>query len=145
MIMKIFNYKVLIITALFFSCGNNQNNSKEKLEKDLYDEVIGIHDEVMPKMSTILSLEGQLSERMQELDSKNENFQEEIEIYKDQISKLQIADEAMMQWMRNFQVEQEGWSHDSVMSYMEKEKKSISLVRNQMLEVIENSEKLLGN
>ena len=143
--MKSSKYTILILTALFFSCGNSQKNSNEKLEKDLYDEVIGIHDEVMPKMSTLLSLENQLKERIQELDTSEMNSAEEIKKLNEQISELQVADEAMMQWMRNFQVDQEGWSHDSIMSYMENEKRSISMVRDQMLAIIDSSEKLLGN
>lgn len=143
--MKRSKYTILILTALLFSCGNSQKNSNEKLEKDLYDDVIGIHDEVMPKMSTLLSLEKQLKEKIQKVDTSETNSAEEIKKLNDQILELQVADEAMMQWMRNFQVDQEGWSHDSVMSYMEQEKKNISLVRNQMLKIIENSEELLGN
>ena len=143
--MKSFKYTILILTALFFSCGNNQKSNNEKLEKDLYDEVIGIHDEVMPKMSTLLSLESQIKEKILEIDSADVDAVKEIQILNVQISELQDADEAMMQWMRNFQVDHEGWSHDSVMSYMLKEKKTISLVRDQMLEVIDESEELLGN
>ena len=143
--MKSFKYTILILTALFFSCGNNQKSNNEKLEKDLYDEVIGIHDEVMPKMSTLLSLESQIKEKILGIDSADVVAIKEIQILNVQISELQDADEAMMQWMRNFQVDQEGWSHDSVMSYLENEKKTISLVRDQMLEVIDESEELLGN
>jgi len=143
--MKSSKYTILILTALLYSCGNSQKNSSEKLEKDLYDEVIGIHDEVMPKMSTLLALENDLKEKIQEVDTSGTNSAEEIKKLNDQISQLQVVDEAMMQWMRNFQVDQEGWSHDSVMTYMEQEKKSISQVRDQMLEVINSSEKLLDN
>lgn len=143
--MKSSKYTILIVTGLFFSCGNNEKKMNEQQEKDLFDKVIGIHDEVMPKMSTILFLESQISKRILELDSSNEKTPEEIKIYKDQIARLQIADEAMMQWMRNFEINQEGWSHDSIMSYLEVEKKSISLVRDQMLEAIESAEELLGN
>lgn len=143
--MKSFKYTILIVTGLFFSCGNNEKKSNEQQEKDLYDEVIGIHDEVMPKMSTLLSLENQLKEKIQELDASEINNAEEIKKLHDQISELQVADEAMMHWMRNFQVDQEGWSHDSIISYMEYEKKQISQVKDQMLRVIDSSEKLLEN
>ena len=116
---------------------------KKKLEKQLYDEVIEIHDEVMPKMSTILALERQLKEKIQELDSASPDETAKIELLKNQIPKLQEADEAMMQWMRNFQVNQEGWSHDSVMSYMGDEKDRITIVREKMLETITETEQLL--
>ena len=113
------------------------------MRKDLYDEVIGIHDEVMPKMSNLLALERQLMERIEQLDSTKAGDIDKAGKFKDQISNLQEADEAMMQWMRNFQVDQEGWSHDSVMSYLSDEKERISIVREKMLNVILETEKLL--
>ena len=141
--MKSFKYTILILTTLLFSCGNNQKTDEKKLEKQLYDEVIEIHDEVMPKMSTILALERQLKEKIQELDSASPDETAKIELLKNQIPKLQEADEAMMQWMRNFQVNQEGWSHDSVMSSMGHEKDRITIVREKMLETITETEQLL--
>ena len=128
---------------MFFSCGNNKD--MEKLESDLYEEVIGIHDEVMPEMNTLLTLESSLRDKILALDSTDINDLEKIRILENQIDILQEADESMMQWMRNFQVDQESWPHDSVMSYLGKEKERIRQVRDQMLTVIAESEKLLGN
>ena len=143
--MKSFKYTILILTALFYSCGNNQKNNNEKLENDLYVEVMGIHDVVMPKMSTLFSLESQLKDKILALDSTDTIDLEKIRILENQISALEEADEFMMEWMRNFQADQESWPHDSVMSYLVKEKESISLVRDQMLKVISDSEKLLAH
>ena len=38
--------------------------------------------------------------------------------FRDQMVALDSADEAMMDWMRNFIANHEGWEHDSIMSYL---------------------------
>ena len=134
---------ILILTIIITGCGLNQEEKNKKLQQDLYDEVMVIHDEVMPKISNILSLEKDLEGGITELDSLDPNYSEQVKILKNQIARLQQADESMMQWMRNFEVNQEGWPHDSIMSYLSKEKERISEVRDQMLGAIKGAEDLV--
>jgi len=134
---------ILILTIIITGCGLNQEEKNKKLQQDLYDEVMVMHDEVMPKISNILSLEKDLEGGITELDSLDPNYSEQVKILKNQIARLQQADESMMQWMRNFEVNQEGWPHDSIMSYLSKEKERISEVRDQMLGAIKGAEDLV--
>ena len=62
-----------------------------------------------------------------------------------QLLDLEEADESMMHWMRNFEANHEGWSHDSIMSYLESEKKSVGVVRDKMNSSIDEAETFLGN
>jgi hypothetical protein len=78
-------------------------------------------------------------------DSTTSMNDERIEIVENSISMLEEADEAMMHWMRGFEVNQEGWPHDSIMSYLSKEKEKISKVRDKTLEAIKQAEEIIGN
>ena len=142
--MKKIKFLALFIITLTISCSPNQDKEQQKMEEELYAEVMAVHDEVMPKMSRILSLERELKEAVEGLDSASSESLEKLEYLERHIARLQEADEAMMQWMRSFEVNQEGWAHDSIMSYLEKEKKRISQVQDKMLVAIEEAEGLLG-
>jgi len=88
--MKVYSYSlaiVLAIISLTTSCG-------PKVDKNdpLYVEVMAIHDEVMPKMSTIHKLKKKLRK------SDNAKSPEVLSIMAD----LDAADEGMMQWMADF-------------------------------------------
>ena len=141
--MKNIKYLILYLIVLTSACGNRQSDEQEKQES-LYNEVMAIHNQVMPKMGILLSFQGKLEEEITQLDSNNTDDLKKIKFIESQINKLEEADEAMMQWMRNFRVDQEGWRHDSVMSYLENEKQAISSVSDQMQEVIAESEAILG-
>lgn len=87
----------------FIAC----NNDASKIGK-LETEVLAVHDEVMPKMDNIMSLQGKLKKKLVELDSlqlsgisSNTIAEERIKIV-DLHKNLGIADSLMMEWMHRY-------------------------------------------
>jgi peroxiredoxin len=141
----VFFFPVLIMIG-----GCNQQ-AKEVRDKsgdvgELKKEVIAIHDTAMAKMNRIFQLKTLLED---ELDSANLD-PEKVNAIQD----LKMADEAMMQWMRNFS-KHYGKAHskeaeidtlhnnEALMDGLKKEKAKILDVKKQMEASIEKAEGIL--
>ena len=120
---------IFIITSLF-SCRENHSNPEVQT---LYDEVMYVHDEVMPEMSTIHRLKKQIR-KLSSQDSASYAL----------IQQLEEADESMMSWMAEFKTDKKA-SDDDKMIYLKKEKVKITVVSNQMKTAIEDAQTFLNN
>ncbi|MEQ9660306.1 MAG: hypothetical protein RLO00_19365, partial [Fulvivirga sp.] len=112
----------LLIIMLISACENKTTEQQEevvtdeipeevKIEKALYDDVMDVHDEMMPKMENMMSMKGKLKEKVDLL--KEEAAQSElVNELENIIQSLEIADEAMMNWMRQFDPETDSLSHE---------------------------------
>lgn len=110
----------LTFCCLILSSCDNVENTEYSL---LYDEVMAIHDEVMPKMRDISKAKKSLKKINDE--SLNEMVQQ-------QITQLEDADEAMMSWMHDFKKPKMEKMEDNL-AYLKKEKVAITVVKEQML------------
>ena len=104
----------LFISLVLFSCGHKGDKNDP-----LYKEVMAIHDEVMPKLSTIHKLKKQLK--------KTENATEKEVL--DLILNLDKADEAMMVWMEEFDPPADGPERKT---YLTKELTSVSVMADKI-------------
>lgn len=120
--MRNYMKKILLPIAMLtltFSCDKAQQEDKQK---KLIDEVMAIHDEVMPKMEEIMTLKS-------ELDSVAKVSADSVQA-KELISALDSADIKMSVWMEEYNpeaVKEKG--SDEVIKYFEGEKKRISEVK----------------
>ncbi len=90
----------------------------------LHDEVMQIHDDVMPKMRDIYSLKKSLKRLVEEGD-------EQAAYHMDLLDK---ADDAMMDWMRDYRKPLE--TRENKIEYLQGEKSKIQEVRDLMLSSI---------
>lgn len=118
--MKIFHSLLTIILAsLVFSCGPSE---AEEL-KALKNEVMDVHDAVMPKMGDMMKI--------------RKGLMGKAETHPDSVMLLELADqvdqahEGMMQWMRNYEPEFTG-SNEEVREYLEGQMKAIQKVSDEM-------------
>lgn len=94
---------LILCFGAFFSC-NNDASKVEVLEK----EVLTLHDEVMPKMDQIMSLQGKLKNRIAAIDSiqlsgvSSNTIAEERMKVTDLYKSLHLADSLMMDWMYKY-------------------------------------------
>jgi hypothetical protein len=109
--------------------------SKEKEVEKLKSETIAIHDEVMPKMDDIMRLKKSLK--------TNQDSTSEGDIIQDLIIALEESDKAMMNWMRNYEPRMEGMTDDEKITYLKKQKASISEVSKEMNKSITEAEEFL--
>lgn len=148
-------YLVAVMIVALVSCGNpkKENNADIEIENKevpaeqraqmaLYDEVIEIHDEIMPQMEDMMSAKGKLQEKLDTLrdqDSANPAIPE----LESAINSLAEADEAMMNWMRKFTPQEDVEDHQAVINYYQDQKVKITEVKQQMSDAMTEANRLL--
>jgi hypothetical protein len=126
-----------VLMSFTFSCNND-----EKEQDKLYEEVMGLHDEVMPLMSPIKKLVKNLKLQTNEmlLDSTRLDSVK-LDLLKKTAEQASKANESMMDWMYQFKQIEEGTPHGEVIQYLLEQKQKISKVKSDMLEAKKEAEK----
>ena len=126
--------RVLLVLFLFstLSCTNNKGTSTES--QKLYEDVMTIHDEVMPEMGTIRKL----SKRLKKVDGADSN-----EVIQNALTRLDDAHETMMSWMAQFKMPKD-ISKEEEIQFLEKQMISVNDMKNTVLTAIENAESELA-
>ena len=131
----------ILISMTIISCNGNK-----KKEKTLFDEVMTIHDEVMPKMEKLYAQEKASKEKIKTLEAENSpSNPEKVQQLKATYEELKHANDAMMQWMRAFKTEYPNMTHKEIMTYLEEEKINIEIVKTKMNEAEHNADRILKN
>ena|ERR1700724_1453589 len=126
---------IIALTALVFSaCAD-----KKAQEKAVLDSVMQIHDKVM-------GADEQLMKNKMLLDSAGKiNSAKEI---KDSVfmylSKINVTDNIMGEWMHKFDPDHTGKSHEEIMTYFEDQKRQIMSIDSQLNSVVSQSGKYLS-
>ena len=135
-------YLSIFVCSLFLLSCNSTTTTEEGGEsskvEQLAAEVIGIHDEVMPKMEIINDLQVKLEKK------KEGKVKAAMQTAIEQAEKqLQAADDAMMTWMREYKMptKNDSRSEKELIEYLEGEKKRITAVKNLMLNSIKVGER----
>jgi aminoglycoside phosphotransferase len=102
---------------------------KQDQIKKLSGEVIALHDEVMPKTEELMTLKAQIQERMGK-DSKASPLGRRL------VAALDSADNAMSDWMADFDPDASKKPADEAIKYFENEKAEIEAVKKQTDETI---------
>lgn len=105
------------------SCSSSGSKQEDK-QKQLIDEVMAVHDEVMPKMDTVMTLKSALDSALK-VSSSNDSAK-----IMALSAALDSADVKMSVWMEEYRPELVKGKNDStVVKYLENEKIRISLVK----------------
>jgi len=141
----------LLLGGLAASCGSNassksedqtQAKSPEQAEQAAWDQMMEVHDEVMPKMADLNRTSRELKSIAESTDDKA--VKEQIN---QQVKELEAASEAMMVWMGELQKLselRENKSHEEIITYLETEKAEIDEVGEEMMKSLEEGQKLLA-
>jgi hypothetical protein len=127
--MKTFLLFATVATLIFTACQNN-----EATQKALHDEVIAKHDTLMAKMDEVITNKNKLESILTKLSTlKQEHITLDTNLLKLEIDSsktaLNIADDAMMSWMHNFNPDYSEKSHDEVIDYLNDQKHKIDSVK----------------
>ena len=126
---------VFIAVALCWACESKTVQLKE--------EVIAIHDEVMPHMGTLKSLQKGLLEKADQLASEDSiSHQQSIEQLRHTAVELDAAYEGMFVWMRQFEPDQGEMTEDEFTAYLEEQKVLVEKVKVDINDALEKAEKL---
>lgn len=142
------SYSLFVVISTVVLLGGC-NGDADKV-KELETKVMDIHDEVMPKMDVIASLNRQLSGKIAELDSlqlegasSNTLAEERIKAI-DLKQQLSSSDSLMMEWMYNYNADSaSSLSSERALDYYGNEIKKISEVKEKTLRSIKDAELFL--
>ena len=130
----------LITAILLVSCGEKKKEAKD----ELYDKVMAVHDEIMPKMGDIMKLKKQLQEKIDELSSGTEIDSTKIDELEQAIAELDNSHEEMMGWMRQFDNDFEGMVNEEIMKYLDGQMEKIEKVGQVTNAALKNAEEKLA-
>lgn len=126
---------MLLALGLIFVIGCTPKTGEEsESKKNLYDQVMEIHDEVMPSMGELNRLKRELKRKIEESPDLVEAKRLEIE---QTILLIDSASRSMMVWMREFNPEDYEQDATAYQEYLEEEMKRVQQVKEIMFEALE--------
>lgn len=127
---------LIIISLVIISAACSKKQENQVSEKPLYDQVMEIHDEVMPSMGELNRLKRELKDK---LAAATELTPEERAALEQTIQKVESASDGMMIWMREFNPED--YEGDALQQYLEGEMIRVQKVKKDILEALEAGRK----
>jgi len=110
----------------------------------LYDQMMAVHDEVMPRMGELNRISRSLKEYRENHPEMTDAIRQRIE---QAIEQLEAADEGMMSWMGTDRKPEtlrgKDMEHQAIMDYLKKEEAAIRQVKQDMEQSMENGRQLL--
>ena len=137
-ITKLFFCIFLITIGCTQTSKENQETEEEDPNKKLYEQVMDIHDEVMPSMDELYSLKRQLNDKIANSPDLVEEKRKDID---NTIHLIDSASRGMMTWMNEFKPEEH--NDEDLRVYLESEMKRVQKVKDTMLDAIEKGKKAL--
>jgi hypothetical protein len=131
--------KIAIIMTFclgLFACSDNK-----KQEKELLDNILKVHDKLMASDEVLMKNKMQIDSLLK-LPAKDTTAQADIKAI---ASKLKTSEEAMENWMHNFEPDMTGKSHDEIMKYYNEQQKGIMAIDSQLNEAVKESTEYLSN
>jgi len=121
------SFFLILSSILLFSCKNER--------EQVFNEVMEIHDEMM-MMGKIRGAQGKLK-KMMESDSMN------IAKYQTAYDQLQVADDAMMNWMKQFKNPPQDADTKEAIEYLKVQKIKVQQMKDVMIENMDKARKVV--
>jgi hypothetical protein len=134
---RIYTYlQLLSVYLLLSACADSQEKSNEELRQ----EVIAIHDEVMPEMGPLKLYRTEVLDKIREL--SEDSIQNESKIQELQVLEQDLHDafEEMFVWMRQFKRSYEEWDEEKTTQYLLEQKVWIEKVNADIKEALAAAE-----
>jgi hypothetical protein len=114
--MKLFaSALTLLISFLVLACANPLIEAN----KEMRAQIIGVHDEVMPKMGELMSLQKKALAQADSLYAQDSTATAQIESMRTLAGKLDQAYEGMFVWMRQYSLDEEGKTPEEIRTYLD--------------------------
>ncbi|MCH7409108.1 hypothetical protein MM239_06865 [Belliella sp. DSM 111904] len=134
------NFYILILISLSYSCTEDKAQENQKLR----DEVIQIHDEVMPYMGELKSLRKDVIAKSHEIErNQGEEGAKEVESLKLLAKQLDDAFDGMFVWMRQFNQKEDEMSDEELESYLLNQKEMVKVVNEDIKTAIADAKAVL--
>ncbi len=135
----LFYFFTLSLIVIGTSCGSKtehkhqEESTTESTNDVLYDEVMKIHDEVMPKMNDLYKMKEALKKQLSETPDLADDKRKELEA---EIAKLEEASKSMMVWMREFNPPADSLGEDVVRQYLEGQLEAVKKVKESIQQAL---------
>lgn len=129
----------LSATVIFSSCSktnNDQETVSESPAAGLYDSVMAVHDEVMPKMGSLYMQKRRLTAKLDSVSA------EQKVVLESTIQQLDSAMTGMNVWMRGFHEPDSTLDVDAAREYLRQEMVKVEKVKTDMLKSLEKASAL---
>ncbi len=153
-ILKFFLYS--LVSLSFCACSSKPSEEESGSDKQTHadhhghgvpgaEELMAIHDSIMPRMGELMELSEAVRARIDRLDSlKRDNHTSEIAAARGLVKELDLAGESMMSWMHQYKADTlDKIGATEAKEYLSKQKKSILDVKNSMETSISNARDFL--
>lgn len=138
---------LFLLLLLLTACGKSGEHASHDHEEGtmdgdspnqaLYNQVMDVHDEVMPKMEDLYKLKKDLMEQIANTPDMVVERKQQLEKI---ISNLDSANAVMMDWMHKFNPLPDSVDQEKAREYLETEMENVKKVRDLMNETIEKAE-----
>ena len=131
---------------VLLSCGKTGENTAQDYEdqegedpnRALYDRVMDLHDEVMPKMEDIYRIKAQLREKIANSPNMVQERKQKIESL---ILQLDASSKSMMDWMHDFEPLPDTADQEEAREYLEDQMEKIKQVKEGISVALEEAKK----
>lgn len=153
------SFVLIIIFTVLTACSKKENTNADALT--IYKESMKIHDEIMPRMDEIFTLQQNIALQLDSLKKDSVGNASLIQKRRTAIHNLTLAEKVMMDWMHNIQdvpgnedsnVHAHHNSHEQpssstpeeILNIQKAQKESIEIVKRDMEESIAKAKELLN-
>lgn len=107
--------------------------------KEMRAQIIGVHDEVMPKIGQLMSLEKKALAQADSLFAQDSTASTEIEAIRSLAGQLNQAHEGMFVWMRQYSLEEEGKTPEEIKTYLDEQLVKVNQVNADIKAALEQA------
>ena len=107
--------------------------------KEMRAQIIGVHDEVMPKIGQLMSLEKKALAQSDSLFAQDSTATTDIEAMRSLAGQLNQAHEGMFVWMRQYSLEEEGKTPEEIKTYLDEQLVKVNQVNGNIKAAMEQA------
>ncbi len=134
--MKLFSNSLIFIFSMFvLACSNPLIEAN----KEMRAQIIGVHDEVMPKMGELMSLQKKALAQADSLYAQDSTATAQIESMRTLAGQLDQAYEGMFVWMRQYSLEEEGKTPEEIKTYLDDQLLKVNQVNAEIKAALEQA------
>lgn len=135
--MKNISFFLILSSIFLFSCQDPKPkvDPLQNKREQVYKEVMAVHDEMM-MMGKIRGAQSKLK-KMMESDSTN------VDKYQTAYDQLQVADDVMMDWMRQFKNPPQNTKAKEAIKYLKDQKEKVQKMKEVMVENMDKAKQVV--
>ncbi|MFM2249540.1 MAG: hypothetical protein RLZZ358_467 [Bacteroidota bacterium] len=134
--MKLFSNSLIFIFSIFvLACANPLIETN----KEMRAQIIGVHDNVMPKMGELMSLQKKALAKADSLYAQDSTATAQIESMRTLAGQLDQAYEGMFVWMRQYSLEEEGKTPEEIKTYLDDQLLKVNQVNAEIKSALEQA------